>query len=185
MPVIDHDDIVCLFVSMSFGVLLMGFYGMGRVIRPRLPAEHRSREMTEVLLSVIAMLVTFSAIALGLMLNSSLNKLQHLNDLVSGLADHIVRLDDSLVEYGRDAQLVHVALANYTRREVAGLAEDASAPMTRAALQQVESLIIQFDPPDSYHEMMKRDVLARYSDVIDVRFRLLAREGQARIYRSI
>ena len=177
MPVIDHDDIVCLFVSMSFGVLLMGFYGMGRVIRPRLPAEHRSREMTEVLLSVIAMLVTFSAIALGLMLNSSLNKLQHLNDLVSGLADHIVRLDDSLVEYGSDAQLVHVALANYTRREVAGLAEDASAPMTRAALQQVESLIIHFDPPDSYHEMMKRDVLARYSDVIDVRFRLLSEGG--------
>ena len=88
-----------------------------------------------------------------------------------------MRLDDSLVEYGRDAQLVHVGLANYTRREVAGLAEDASAPMTRAALRQVESLIIQFDPPDSYHEMMKRDVLARYSDVIDVRFRLLSEGG--------
>jgi hypothetical protein len=177
MPVIDHDDIVCFFVSLSFGVLLMGFYAMGRVIRPRLPAAHRSREMTEVLLSVIAMLVTFSAIALGLMLNSSLNKLQHLNDLVSGLADRIVRLDDSLVEYGSDAQLAHAALANYTRRELAGLAEDSSAPMTRAALQQVESLITQFDAPDSYHEMMKRDALARYNDVIDVRFRLLSEGG--------
>src|ERR1700677_1083832 len=159
MPVIDHDDIVCLFVSMSFGVLLMGFYGMGRVIRPRLPVEHPWREMTEVLLSVIAMLVTCSAIALGLMLNSSLNKLQHLNDLVSGLADHIVRLDDSLVEYGSDAQLVHVALANYTRREVAGLAEDASAPMTPAALQQVGSLIIKFAPRVSYNGVMTRSVL--------------------------
>jgi hypothetical protein len=176
MPVIDRDDIVCFFVSLSFGVLLMGFYGMGRVLRPRLPAEHRSREMTEVLLSVIAMLVTFSAIALGLMLNSSLNKLQHLNDLVSGLADRIVRLDDTLVEYGSDARLAHIALANYTRRESAGLAEDASAPMTRAALQRVESLIVGFDPRDSYHEM-KHDALARYGDMIDVRFRLLSEGG--------
>ena len=177
MPVIDRDDIVSLLVSMSFGILLMGFYWMGRVIRPRLPAEHRSREMTEVLLAVIAMLVTFSAIVLGLMLNSSLNKLQHLNDLVSGLADRIVRLDDTLVEYGSDARLAHVALANYTRREAAGLAEDASAPMTRAALQRVESLIVGFDPRDSYHEMMKHDALTRYGDMIDVRFRLLSEGG--------
>jgi hypothetical protein len=96
MPIIDRDDIISLLVSMSFGILLMGFYWMGRVIRPRLPAEHRSREMTEVLLAVIAMLVTFSAIVLGLMLNSTLNKLQHLNDLVSGLADRIVRLDGAM-----------------------------------------------------------------------------------------
>ncbi len=177
MALIDRDDIVCLLVSISFGILMMVFYQLGLVIRPRLPAEHRSREMTEVLLSVIAMLVTFSAIALGLMLNTSLNKLQHLNDLVSGLADRIVRLDDTLLEYGSDAQLAHVALANYTRREAAGLAEDATAPTTRAALQQVESLIVQLNPPDSYHETMKHDALAHYGDVIDVRFRLLNEGG--------
>ncbi len=170
----DSGDVVCLLVSAAFGIILIGCYGLGRLIRPWLPSRHRSREMTEVLLAVIAMLVTFSAIVLGLNLNSSLDKLQHLNDLVSGLADRIVRLDDTLVQYGTDAQLIHVAVVNYARREALGTSDTGSLAMTRAALQQVEALILRLDPPDVYHTTMKHDALERYQDVADLRFRVIA-----------
>jgi hypothetical protein len=173
MTVFDHDDVVCLLVSVTFGMTLLASYGLGRLVRRWLPFHHRSRETTEVLHAVTGMLVTFSAIALGLMLNSSLNKLQHLNDLMSALAESIVRLDNTFVEYGSDAQLAHVAVVNYTHREAAGLVDDATGDMAGAALQQIESLILRFDSTDSYHQMMKHDALERYGDVIDVRFRLL------------
>lgn len=169
----DKGDVACLVISVVFGLVLIGCYGFGRLVRPRLPSHHRSREMTEVLLAVIAMLVTFSAIVLGLMLNSSLDKLQHVNDLVSGLADRIVRLDDTLVEYGTNGELAHVAVVNYTRREVAGLSSPATAPMTRAALQQIEASIQRLEPADPYHQTIRHDALERYNDVVDFRFRAL------------
>ncbi len=106
----DGDDALCALGSLLFGLSLIGSYGVGRLIRPRLPQHHVSRDMTEVLLAIIAMLVTFSAIVLGLMLNSSLDRLQHLNGLVGQIADGIVRLDDTLVEYGQDAELAHIAV---------------------------------------------------------------------------
>ncbi len=169
----DRGDVACIFVSAMFGLVLMGCYGAGRLVRPLLPPHHRSREATEVLLAVIAMLVTFSAIVLGLMLNSSLEKLDHLNELVGGLADRIVRLDDTLVEYGGDGQLAHVALVNYTRRETVGLSDAASSPLTRAALQQIGASILMLRPPDAYHATMKHDALERFNDVVDLRFRAL------------
>ena len=179
MPAIDFDDFSSLIITIILGLLMIGAYQLGRRIRSRLPKHHRTREMTEVVLSIIAMLVTFSAIALGLMLNSSLQKLDHLNDLVSGLGERIVRLDNTLVEYGSDAQLAHVALVNYTRREIASLAGDGQPNMTRAALQEVESLIVRFDPPDSYRQMMQHDALERYGDVADIRFRLVSEGGKS------
>ncbi len=170
----SHDDIIALVVSAGFGLALMLAFAAGRIIRRRLPQHHRSREMADMLLAVIAMLVTFSAIALGLMLNSSLDRLQHLNTLVSALAEDVVRLDDTLVQYGRGGQLAHVAAANYIRREALGIGDPRSTELTRAALQQIEAVIVRLEPPDVYHESVKHDALARYGDVADIRFRLVA-----------
>jgi hypothetical protein len=46
--------------------------------------------------------------------------------------------------------------------------------MTRAAFQQIESLILRFDPTDSIRQSMQHDALDRYGEVVDVRFRLVA-----------
>jgi hypothetical protein len=173
MAVIDAGDVTCSLISVAFGLILIVCYWLGRVIRPRLPISHRSREASEVLLAVIAMLVTFSAIVLGLMLNSSLNKLQQLNDLVGSLANDTISLDDKLAEYGADAGLAHVAVVNYLRREAAGLSDEPSTRLTRASMQQIESLILRFKPTDDYHKTIQHDALDRFGDLVNVRFRLL------------
>jgi hypothetical protein len=124
------------------------------------------------------MLVTFSAIALGLTLNSSLDKLQHLNDLVSNVGENIVRLDNTFVEYGTDAKLAHIAVLNYARREAVELSADVSGNMTAAALQQIETLILRLDPPDPYRQMVKHSALGDYGELINNRFEFLTKGGQ-------
>jgi hypothetical protein len=173
MAVIDVGDVTCSLISAAFGLMLIFCYGLGLFVRPRLPLHHRSQEASEVVLAIIAMLVTFSAIVLGLMLNSSLNRLQHLNDLVSSLANSTISLDDKLVEYGPDAGLAHIAVVNYLKGEQTGLSDEVSIRMGRASAQQIELQILHLQPADDYHKTMQHDALEQYGTLVNVRFDLL------------
>ncbi len=56
-------------------VLLCASAGLGRFVRPRLPEDHRKHETVEAMLLMIGMLVTFTALVLGLL--TDLRQLAH------------------------------------------------------------------------------------------------------------
>jgi hypothetical protein len=84
-------------------VILLGSSMLGLFLRPLLSERHRSREVIEVVQLVVAMLVTFAALVLGLLTSSVKASFDKVGDDLKGLAIQLIQLDRSLREWGAEA----------------------------------------------------------------------------------
>src|ERR1700677_4012089 len=109
-------------------VLLLTGTGVGVLVRPLLPEEHKAHETVQLIQLVIGMLVTFAALVLGLMTASAKNNFDSVSNDFRTYASDLIRLDSSLLEYGADANKARVVLRAYTAAAIASTWPHEPAP---------------------------------------------------------
>ena len=96
--------------------VLLGSSGLGRVVYPLLSERHRSREVIDFVRLVIAMLVTFAALVLGLLTTSVKASYDKVGSDLSSLSISLIQLDQCLREWGEDAVPIRKRLRAYGNR---------------------------------------------------------------------
>src|SRR5215470_5863991 len=110
MPMVDAAIVL---------VILLGGSALGLLIRPLLSERHRSREVIEFVQLVVAMLMTFVALVLGLLTSSVKSSFDKVGNDLKALAIQVIQLDRSLRVWGPDTQPTRDLLRAYTAAAIA------------------------------------------------------------------
>jgi hypothetical protein len=131
-----------------FTLILTGAL-VGYALRQRLP-KHQLCEETKSTVSVsMAVVATFSALVLGLLISNANSSFSALGGEVTTLSAQILRLDGLLRRYGPETGLARETLRNYAELKTADLFPDNHAdvrlsdPETYGLLQQLEDSILE------------------------------------------
>src|SRR6266446_7338578 len=81
-------------------VILLGSSALGLFVRPLLSERHRSREVIEFVQLVVAMVMTFAALVLGLLTSSVKSSFDKVGNDLRTVAVELIQLDRSLREWG-------------------------------------------------------------------------------------
>lgn len=100
-----------------FTLLSSGFLGL--VVNPLLSERHRSREVIDFVQLVIAMLVTFAGLVLGLLTSSVKTSFDQVGNDLTGLSIELIQLDECLREWGKEAAPIRKILRTYTATAIA------------------------------------------------------------------
>src|SRR5215468_12783139 len=126
-----------------FAVVLAGAFA-GWALRQRLPAHHLSEETKSLVSVSMAVVATFSALVLGLLISNANSSFSALGGEVTTLSAQILRLDRILRRYGADADSARQTLRQYAHQKAADLFPEDSRdvelnnPSTYQLLQQLE-----------------------------------------------
>ena len=98
---------------LSFGVLC-GSSAVGFWLRRALSDRHFNRDTLDSMRLVISMLVTFSALVLGLLTAGVKGRFDNQSDVMRGYAVQLIEMNQRLREYGPDADPARTLLRAYT-----------------------------------------------------------------------
>jgi hypothetical protein len=110
-----------------FVVLLIGT-AVGWFVKPLLPEEHKAHETVQLIQLVIGMLVTFAALVLGLLTASAKSSFDTVGNDFRAYASDLIQLDQTLREYGTEAEPVRTKLRVYTAEAIASTWPNEPAP---------------------------------------------------------
>lgn len=172
--------------------LLLGGTGLGVLLRPLLPEEHRKHETVQLVQLVIGMLVTFAALVLSLLTASAKSSFDTATNDMRAYAGDLIQLDQRLRDYGPDAAAARTLLRAYTASAIAstwpqekpppgnyyphdpGVAngELESRPLG-ALLESVGREIETLAPHDAYQQALVGPLSQLFDRVTDTRWRLI------------
>ncbi len=165
-------------------VLLIASAMLGRMVRPRLRENHTSRETIEAMQIVIGMLVTFTALVLGLLIASVKTAYDHAGHDLQAYALELTQLDRCLRNYGPETDPARDALKSYTAALIAGTWTSEPPPtgvgfprgpgvpqvgpsrVLGATLNSVYLETLRLVPADAFHRDVRNDCLADYRTVL-------------------
>ena len=182
-------DLGDLFSGMIVFVVLIGSAGCGRLLLRWLPERHRTRDTFQFTELVSNLLVTFTALILGLLtasVNTSFEKAE--TDLRSFGAE-MIRLTNGLDEAGPATLPIRVMLRTYTASAIATTWPEEPAPSglyikgvgeqsveseaLGRLLGQVEHSLRRLPVADDIQRLLKSDCLTRLNDLMNQRWRLI------------
>ena len=102
-------------------LVLVASSALGLIVQPYLSEHHRSRETMELIRLVVAMLVTFTALVLGMLTTSVKSSFDKADSGMKGFAAELIQLDESLRQYGGEAASAREQLRNYTAAVIASI----------------------------------------------------------------
>ena len=174
--------------------LLLAATGLGVFIRPLLPEEHKAFETVELLKLVIGMLVTFAALVLGLLTASAKTLFDTTNNDIRTYSTELIQLDNSLRQYGADADATRQMLRTYTAAAIASTWAQESPPAgdyypktlppdrgadhldsreLGALLERAERRTREFQPHDPFHQKLADQTLGQFDRLIAQRWKLV------------
>jgi hypothetical protein len=115
-------------VAILLLVLLIAGSGGGLLCQDLLSERHKGRETTESIRLVVTILVTFTALVLGLLVTSVKADFDRHNDQYRGYGVALIRLDTRLREFGVQAEQVRKELRAFTASVVLQSWPDEPAP---------------------------------------------------------
>ena len=177
----------------SAGLLLVSLVGASAVSHwalPYLPERHRSRDTLDMVRLVSSLLVTFSALVLGLLTASVNTAFFNTGNDMNALAGTIRQADSCLHAYGPDASPLRAALRQYVSGVIASTwPEDAAppgdypkvgassasfeSPTLGGILERVQLGILRLDPADGFHQHVQALCSEELSRVLDQRWKLI------------
>jgi Protein of unknown function (DUF4239) len=178
-------------------LVLLGSSVLGFSIRPLLSERHRSREVIDFVQLVVAMLVTFAALVLGLLTSSVKGSFDKVGNQLRGLAIEIIQLDRSLREWGAETEPIRELLRAYTASAIAttwteepkpaGDYYPAKVPTNPASrlessvlediLARIEHGIRQLEPHDPMHRRLQGTSITQFEALMQTRWRLVEEAG--------
>src|SRR5215470_15171566 len=179
--------------------VLAGSSVLGRMVYPLLLERHRSREVIDFVRLVVAMLVTFAALVLGLLTTSVKASFDKVGSDLNGLSIELIRLDQCLREWGEKAIPIRNELRAYTAASIAmtwteeprppGDYYPREVPTTHGSevessvlddmLTRVEFGIRELDPQDPMHRRLETTCIAQYERLAQTRGRLIEEAGSS------
>jgi len=175
-------------------LVLVASSALGLIVQPYLSEHHRSRETMELIRLVVAMLVTFTALVLGMLTTSVKSSFDKADSGMKGFAAELIQLDESLRQYGGEAASAREHLRNYTAAVIASIwFEEVTPPsnyypkglphgMSESLalgdkLNQVGLMIRQLEPQDAMHRQLVADCIQRFNRVTERRWQLIEDAG--------
>jgi hypothetical protein len=178
--------------------ILLGSTALGLFIRPLLSERHRSREAVDFVQLVVAMLMTFAALVLGLLTSSVKSSFDKVGNELRGLAVQLIQLDRSLREWGVETQPTRQLLRDYTAAAIAttwarepkppgnyptevptGPASHLEGSAMTDMLTQIEIDIRQLEPHDPMHRRLATTCIAQFERLMQTRWRLIEESGSS------
>ena len=178
-------------------VILLGGSALGLFIRRLLSERHRSREVIDFVQLVVAMLMTFAALVLGLLTSSVKSSFDKVGTDVRALGIQLIQLDRSLREWGSETEPTRAALRTYTAAAIATtwprepkppgdypteLPVGASSYLEGTAgdtLTRLELDIRQLVPRSPMHQRLLTTCIAQFERLMQTRWRLVEETGSS------
>jgi hypothetical protein len=164
-----------------FGALLCAS-AFGVAVQRKLAEQHRNRETGDHVRLIISILVTFTAVVLGLLISSVKSSYDQFDSRLSMFAADITELDVRLREYGEDAAPIRATLRTYVAAAIADTWRDEPPPSgdyprfpptSNLERQQLGTMLVEadiairkLDPPDPFHDRLITQIENRMSDTM-------------------
>jgi hypothetical protein len=172
-----------------FGALLCAS-AFGVNLQRKLAEQHKSRETSDHVRLIISILVTFTAVVLGLLISNVKSSYDQFDSRLSAFAGDIIELDVRLREYGEDAAPIRAKLRTYLAASIADTWRNEPPPSgayPRFAAspglerQQLGDMLIDADiairklePSDSFRKRLVTQIENRMSEAMTQRRLLIA-----------
>lgn len=179
-------------------VLLVAAAGVGFFVNSRLPERHRTPDSIELVHLAIGLLVTFTAIVLGLETSSVKTGFEAAYQARGTYAGQLAQLDRCLRDYGPETAPTRAKLHGYVAAVIASTWPDEPPPQgveypdtahmgqtgedpTLANLMNDIGLGVRgLEPSDAFHRVLASACVADFADVVKSRWAVI--EG---LHRSI
>jgi uncharacterized membrane protein (DUF485 family) len=165
--------------AVVFGGALLGLF-----LHKLLPQQHRSDESKSIVMIVMGLVATMTAIVLGLLISSAKSSFDVLNREITGTSSDIILLDRTLAAYGTETKetrdLLRSAFANALGH--LELKERANPPHLGLSTQDVDSIFERIQgllPKDDRQRFLKAEALSTLREI--QRTRWLMYEQQANL----
>lgn len=162
---------------------------LGFVTQRRLGPQHVSRETFDSVRLLMSMLLTFTALVLGLLTSSAKERYDTYNKLLSDYSADLIELDHRLRVYGADADDIRKSLRAYTAAAIAdtwpaesrpegvyplAAREDSiEAPRLGDLLADIDVRIQTLAPADEFRRQIAERLRNRVADTIQRRWQLI------------
>ncbi|RBP08556.1 uncharacterized protein DUF4239 [Roseiarcus fermentans] len=163
----------------------------GYLVKTRLPERHRSHESLELVQLTINLLVTFTAIVLGLLTTSVKGGFDRSYDGFSTLSGNLIQMDGCLSDYGPETAPMRASLRQYVAAVIATTWPDEKPPngvsnldlrgvpmvgesvTLGAILDEVGHRLRGLDPPDVRRQQLQRLCETQFGDLIKSRWAVI------------
>jgi hypothetical protein len=170
-------------------VLVLASSGIGFWLQRILREEHRSRDTMEAVRLVMSILVTFTAIVLGLLTSTVKSSFDLFDGRMRSYAGDFIQLDQGLREYGPAADPIRAQLRTYVAAAIADTWRDEPAPLgdyprfsapeadervqLGAMLSSIDEAIRHLEPTDNFHRKLADNLAAKIADTLQARWQLI------------
>ena len=175
-------------------LLLLAGTAAGVFVRPLLPEEHKAQETVKLVQLVVGMLVTFAALVLGLLTASAKTVFDSADNDMRVYASALIELDDTLRQYGSDADPTRLILRTYTAAAIASTWPKETPPpgnyypkvqAPQRASDHIDSRILgsmletaqrqarELQPIDAFHQRLATRALDQFNRLIEQRWKLV------------
>jgi hypothetical protein len=173
-------------ILLTVVVVLVGASMIGMAMHGKLSDRQRSRETVEQVRLVISILVTFTAVVLGLLLSDVKSSYDAFDARLRAVAGDITELDQRLRQYGEETAPIRKMLRSYMAGVIADtwrgeprpsgdypLYSDPADGVERASLGnlliEVDTAIRQLEPSDPFHAGLANVLQAKSAEVLEKR----------------
>ena len=171
-------------------VALLGASALGMTLHGRLGERHKSRETVEHLRLVISILVTFTAIVLGLLLSEVKSTYDAFDTRLRTLAGSVTEFDQRLRQYGDETTPIRANLRAYLAGAIADTWRDEPRPyglyptyadMPEGAeraplgnlLIEVDDSVRKLEPADPFHAGLANLLQTQSTELLQQRRRAI------------
>jgi hypothetical protein len=181
----DPINSVVVFAAMCVSATI-GFF-----IHSRLPERHRSGESIALVQLMITLLVTFTAIVLGLLTTSVKAGFDAAYSARGDDAAQLAQLDRCLRDYGPETAPVRQQLRSYVAAVIASTWPDeprpvglafpdpskmpmiGESPLLSDTLSEVGRGVHELQPTDAFHRTQMTACVGQYSDLLSARWKVI------------
>jgi hypothetical protein len=171
--------------------LLCGSTAVGYLLKSQLLERYAQTGALESMSLIISFLVTITAIVVGLLINATKSFIDAAQEHWSIFAGHLIRLDQSMRNYGSESEQMRrqlqsftaAAIVNFWRADdiptevnysdVRKLSRDEATQVLSDLVNRIELGIIGLKSPDPLHERLAVDCFDQYKEFARARWSLL------------
>ena len=171
--------------------LLLGAAGSGYFIKSRLPERHRAHDSLELVQLTINLLVTFTAIVLGLLTTSVKAGFDSAYDARGTYAADLAQTDECLRQYGPETRPIREQLRSYVAAVIASTWPDEKPPadvrypdvshipltgesaVLGGIVNDVGWEIHRLEPKDPLHQSLQAACLQQYAGLVNSRWKVI------------
>jgi Protein of unknown function (DUF4239) len=165
--------------------LLLCSSGISMALRPRLRDKHRASDTVDHVRLVVSILVTLTALVLGLVLTNVKGSFDSFDSRLRAFAGDLSDLDIHLLEYGDGAKPIRVLLREYVAAAIADSWRDEPPPSGAyprfspssgierrelgVLLVKIDMSIHELDPPDGFHQRLAQSMSNQMDEALAAR----------------